>query len=85
MEKVLSSYEKHGGTYHWEGDYLVPDLVLPPEKDNRSIGMWGIMHKEYLMEHRKALFIHLAMGNELHAYLADIDEQAFEMFDSIVK
>lgn len=37
------------------------------------------------MEHRKALFTHLAMGNELHTYLADIEEQAFEMFDRIVK
>ena len=37
------------------------------------------------MEHRKALFTHLAMGNELHTYLADIDEQASEMFESLVR
>ena len=37
------------------------------------------------MEHRKALFTHLALGNELHTYLADIEEQASEMFDSIVR
>ena len=49
------------------------------------IGMWGRIHKRYLMEHRKVLFTHLAMGNELHTYLADIDEQASEMFDSIVR
>ena len=41
MEKVLSDYEKNGGTYHWEGDYLIPDLVLPPETDDRPIGTWG--------------------------------------------
>ena len=85
MEKVISNYEKNGGTYHKEGDYLIPDLVLQPEKDNRHIGMWGRMHRQYLMEHRKALFTHLAMGNELHTYLADIDEHASEMFDSIVR
>ena len=43
------------------------------------------MHKQYLMEHRKALFTHLAMGNELHTYLADIEEQASEMFESLVR
>ena len=41
MEKVLSDYEKNGGTYHWEGDYLIPDLILPPETDDRPIGIWG--------------------------------------------
>ena len=47
--------------------------------------MWGRIHKRYLMEHRKALFTHLAMGNELHTYLADINEQASEMFESLVR
>ena len=74
-----------GISYTLHGDYYLPDLILPPEKDNRPIGMWGRMHRQYLMEHRKALFTHLAMGNELHTYLADIDEQASEMFDSIVR
>ena len=74
-----------GISYTLHGDYYLPDFILPPEKDNRHVGMWGLMHKQYLMEHRKALFTHLAMGNELHTYLADIDEQASEMFDSIVR
>ena len=74
-----------GISYTLHGDYYLPDLILPPEKDNRPIGMWGRMHRQYLMEHRKALFTHLAMGNELHTYLTDIDEQASEMFDSIVR
>ena len=74
-----------GISYTLHGDYYLPDLILPPEKDNRHVGMWGLMHKQYLMEHRKALFTHLAMGNELHTYLADIEEQASEMFDSIVR
>ena len=74
-----------GISYTLHGDYYLPDLILPQEKDNRPIGMWGRIHKRYLMEHRKALFTHLAMGNELHTYLADINEQASEMFDSIVR
>ena len=77
--------ENNGISYTLHGDYYLPDFILPPEKDNRSIGMWGRMHKQYLMEHRKALFTHIAMGDELHTYLADIDEQAFDMFDSIIR
>ena len=74
-----------GISYTLHGDYYLPDFILPPEKDNRHVGMWGLMHKQYLMEHRKALFTHLAMGNELHTYLADIEEQASEMFESLVR
>lgn len=77
--------ENNGISYTLHGDYYLPDFILPPEKDNRSIGMWGRMHKQYLMEHRKALFTHIAMGDELHTYLADIDEQASNMFECIVK
>ncbi len=85
MEKVLSDYEKNGGTYHWEGDYLIPDLVLPPETDNRPIGVWGRRHRDYLIENKKAVYSLMRTRNTLHSYLADINEQADEMFDKLVR
>ena len=106
MEKVLSDYEKNGGTYHWEGDYLIPDLILPPETDNRPIGIWGAgvlrtplpkaeaptepagetrQHRDYLKNHRKAIYSIMLMDNTLHSYLADINEQADNMFSRLVK
>lgn len=85
MEKVLSDYEKNGGTYHWEGDYLIPDLVLPPETNDRPIGTWGRRHRDYLIENKKAVYSLMRTRNMLHSYLADINEQADEMFDKLVR
>ena len=85
MEKVLSDYEKNGGTYHWEGDYLIPDLVLPPETDDRPIGTWGRRHRDYLKNHRKAIYSIMLMDNTLHTHLSDINEQAEDMFLLLVK
>ena len=44
-------------TYTEVGDYLIPDLILPPEKDDRPIGVWGMRYKRYLMEHKKATYL----------------------------
>ena len=49
-------------TYTKVGDYLIPDLTLPPEKEHRSIGIWGKRHKRYLMEHKKAIFTIMQMN-----------------------
>lgn len=72
-----------GGTYHEENGYLVPNLTLPPEEE-RPIGIWGQRHKRYLKEHRKATYITLLTSGNLNGYLADIDQQAEEMFSRLV-
>ena len=72
-------------TYTKVGDYLIPDLTLPPEKDDRSIGIWGMRHKRYLIEHKKAIFTIMQMNGTLQTYLADINEQAEEMFIRLAK
>ena len=71
-------------TYTKVGDYLIPDLTLPPEEDKRSIGVYGRRHKMYLMEHRKAIFTIMQMNGTLHTYLADLNEQAEDMFLRLV-
>ncbi len=72
-------------TYTKVGDYLIPDLTLPPETDERPIGAWGMRHKRYLVEHKKAIFTIMQMNGTLHTYLADLNEQADDMFFRIVK
>lgn len=72
-------------TYTKVGDYYLPDLTLPPETDDRPIGVWGMRHKRYLMEHKKAIFTIMQMNGTLHTYLADLNEQADEMFFQLVK
>ena len=72
-------------TYTKVGDYLIPDLTLPPEKEQRPIGIWGKRHKRYLMEHKKVLFTIMQMNGTLQTYLADLNEQAEDMFLRLVK
>lgn len=84
MDKFLSDFEKNGGTYTKVGDYYLPNLALPSETDTRPIGVWGKRRKHYLMNHQKALFAIYSMNNTLHSHLADINEQAEDMFFQLV-
>lgn len=83
MEKYITD-EHTGISYTLQGDYYIPDLALPPEADCRPIGVWGMRHKCYLMEHKKTIFTIISMNNTLHMHLADINEQAENMFTRIV-
>ena len=71
-------------TYTQQGDYLLPDLVLP-EQPNVKIGIWGRRHERYIKQHHKLLYFNLLTSCKLTAYLADIDEEATEMYDRLVE
>ena len=71
-------------TYTQQGDYLLPDLKLH-EQPKVEIGIWGKRHLKYIKNHRPILYTNLLTSCKLTAYLADIDEKAFEMFDRLVK
>ena len=73
MEKSI--FEKMGGTYEQRGDYLLPCLILPAEKE-QPIGIWGQRHLRYLKEYRRATYITLLTSGRLNSYLADVDRQA---------
>ena len=80
-----SNFEKNGGTYTQVGDYLIPDLTIPPEEQNIHIGVWGMRHKRYLMENQRVTFNIMQMNGTLWKHLADIDKQAEDMFSQLVK
>ena len=71
-------------TYTMQGDYLLPNLALP-EQENRQIGVWGQRHKRYLLNHHKVRYYNLLTSCKLTDYLADINEQAENMYQSLVK
>ena len=71
-------------TYTRQGDYYLPDLRLP-EQDNRPIGIWGQRRRRYLKEHHKILYYNLPTSCKLHDHLADINEEAEEMLNRLVK
>lgn len=78
-------FEEMGGTYARQGDYLLPCLFLPAEKENKPIGVWGQRHLRYLKQHRKVLYTNLLTSDKLNSYLADINEQAEDMVLRLVK
>ena len=84
MDKYI--YDKRNGLwYELQGDYYIPCLELPTEKEERHIGVWGQRHRRYLKRHRKALYTSLLTSGKLNSYLSDIDRQAEEMFSRLVK
>ena len=83
MAKTI--FEEMGGTYVQQGDYNLPRLSLSAEKENRPIGVWGQRHLRYLKQHRKVLYTTLLTSGKLNSYLADIDEQAEDMFLRLVE
>ena len=82
MAKTI--FEEMGGTYVRQGDYFIPCLSLPADKENHPIGVWGQRHKRYLQEHKKATYTTLLTSGKLNSYLAEINEQAEDMFLRLV-
>ena len=83
MEKYI--YDNNNGLwYELQGDYYIPCLVLG-EEDTQSIGLWGRKYLRYIKEYRPVLHTTLLLSGKLNSHLAQIDEQASEMFDLLVK
>ena len=79
MCQLLSSKS----TYTLVGDYYIPNIALPEE--NRPIGKWGRMHREYLKEHHPIRFNDLVLSGQLWTYLADLNEQAQERLSHVIE
>ena len=83
MEKYIYN-ESNGLWYERQGDYDIPCLSLPEEEEH-PIGLWGQRHLRYIREYRKALYTSLQLSGKLNSYLADIDQQAQERLDTIIR
>lgn len=71
--------------YRRVGDYNIPNLTLPPEEANITLGKWGILHKNYLLKHKKVLFTTLLTQGKLYQHCADVENQAQQTFDTLVE
>ena len=71
--------------YRQVGDYNIPNLILPPEEANIRLGKWGMLHKDYLLKNKKVLFTTLLIQGKLYQHCAEIENQARDMFDTLVK
>ncbi len=78
-------FEQMGGTYTQAGDYILPDLLPAEEEKEVNIGVWAMRHKRYLKQHHKVLYYNLLTSGKLNSYLADIEQQAQNLFSRLVK
>ena len=84
MDKYI--YDKSNDLwYELQGDYYIPCLTLPAEKENKPIGLWGQRHLRYLKEYKRVTYTTLLTNGTLNGYLVDIDEQAQDMFSRLIK
>ena len=71
--------------YRQVGDYLIPNLIIPPEEVNVTLDKWGMMHKDYLEKHKKVLFNTLLIQGKLYQHCAEVEAQARDMFDTLIE
>lgn len=83
MEKYIFD-ERNGLWYELQGDYYLPCLKLP-EEEQQPIGIWGQRHLRYIKQHKKVLYINLLTSGKLCDYLTNINEQAEDIFQYLVK
>ena len=68
-------------TYHWEGDYLIPDLVAP---ESPQIGIWGERRQRYLRTVKRPIYTGMLFSGTLTAHLEEIDRTAADLCDRLV-
>ena len=72
-------------SYRRIGDYNIPNLILPPEEANITLGKWGMMHKSYLEKNKKVFFNALVTQGKLYQHCAEVEKQARDMFNTLVE
>lgn len=84
IEKLI--YDKRNGLwYELQGDYYLPCLKSYAEKEHRPIDIWGQRHLRYIKQHKRVFYTNLLTNGKLNGYLANLNEQAEEMFSRLVK
>lgn len=76
-------FEQQGGTYTQQGDYLLPDINLPDQPEY-EIGVWGQCRRRYLKERHRVLYYNMLTKCTLYPHLADVEQQAQDMFFRLV-
>ena len=77
-------FEKQGGTYTQVDDYMLPDLLPAEEEKEVNIGVWAMRHKRYFKQNHKVFYYNLLTSGKLNSYLADVEQQAQNLFSRLV-
>lgn len=84
MEKYITD-ERTGLRYELTGDYYIIAGDNELEEEQKTVGIWGQRHLRYLKGNRQTLLSDLQLSGKLNSHLADIDRQAEEMFEWLIK
>lgn len=76
---------KNSINYRCVGDYLIPNLILPPEETAITLGKWGMLHKDYLEKHNRVMFNLLLTQGRLYQHCAEVENQARDMYDTLIE
>lgn len=76
---------KNSISYRRVGDYLIPNLIIPPEEASVTLGKWGMIYKDYLLKNKKGVFSTLLAEGKLYQHCAEIENQAVEMFELLIE
>lgn len=80
MEKYIN---QNGIKYELRGEQYYPILEIAEQKEHK-IGRYGLLHRDYIKQHRKGTYTTLLTEGKLNAHLHEIDVQANEMVEAIV-
>ena len=78
-------FEQNGGTYRLANGYRVPNLTLPDNESEYTLGIWGRRRLNYLKQHRRVLYVNLLTSGKLAEHLREIDETAFSLRELLIK
>lgn len=81
----MTTKTKGNLTYRTVGDFRIPNLTLPPEEANIFLGKWGMLYKDYLFKNKKVVFSTLLAEGKLYQHCAEVENQARNMFDTLVE
>lgn len=84
MEKYITD-ERTGLKYELVGDYYIIAGDDELWEEQKPIGIWGKRHHEFLRRNKRITLSSLQISGKLNNYLADIDRQAEEMFERLIK
>ena len=77
---MQTTFEKLGGTYRQEGDYLLPNIEV---QESPQIGIWGQRRLQYLRANQKVIYTAMLMGGTLKDHLEEVDKSADEMYEQL--
>lgn len=72
-------------TYHREGDYFIPDLIMDNSCENYNIGKYGRLRLNYIKNYKRGLYTELMINGTLSKHLSDIENAATSQINLIVK